>query len=183
MNFHKIWIKMQKFSLKTCIRKCCLQNDSHVEQNSLCWHRELGCLRTHFPDVKLWKLCVPSKLHRISFTFSMISPEKRNTESWELESVLPKNFHGSSDICPMGLIYSIQNCEISHQTFGPSHQKCPTCPMIFVNTVRIIQIFFAFNTMRHCGLVTPHGDRDLSQPSHYLNQCWLIISEVQWHSY
>ena len=23
----------------------------------------------------------------------------------------------------------------------------------------------------------------LMAPSHYLNQCWLIISEVQWHSY
>ena len=23
----------------------------------------------------------------------------------------------------------------SHQTFGPSHRRCPTCPMIFVNTV------------------------------------------------
>ena len=23
----------------------------------------------------------------------------------------------------------------------------------------------------------------LTVPSHYLNQCWLIISEVQWHSY
>ena len=23
----------------------------------------------------------------------------------------------------------------------------------------------------------------LTTPSHYLNQCWLIISEVQWHSY
>ena len=23
----------------------------------------------------------------------------------------------------------------------------------------------------------------LMTPSHYLNQCWLIISEVQWHSY
>ena len=32
----------------------------------------------------------------------------------------------------MGFIYSIQICEISHQTFGPSHW---TCPMIFVNTV------------------------------------------------
>ena len=28
-------------------------------------------------------------------------------------------------------LYSIQICEISHQTFGPSHRKCP---MIFVNT-------------------------------------------------
>ena len=33
-----------------------------------------------------------------------------------------------------GLIYSIQICEISHQTFGPSNRKWPTCPMIFVNT-------------------------------------------------
>ena len=49
-------------------------------------------------------------------------------------AVFMKNFHGSSDICPMGFIYSIQICEISHQTFGPSHRKCPTCPMIFVNT-------------------------------------------------
>ena len=43
--------------------------------------------------------------------------------------------------------------------------------------------------LTHCGLVTPYGDRDLGQhcqvmaccltaPSHYLNQCWLIISEV-----
>ena len=23
----------------------------------------------------------------------------------------------------------------------------------------------------------------LTPPSHYLNQCWLIISEIQWHSY
>ena len=48
--------------------------------------------------------------------------------------MLLKNFHGPSDICPMGFIYSIQSCEISHQTFGPSHRKCPTYPMIFVNT-------------------------------------------------
>ena len=41
----------------------------------------------------------------------------------------------------MGFIYSIQICEISHQTFGPSHQKCPTCPMIFVNTVHVLSIF------------------------------------------
>ena len=45
-----------------------------------------------------------------------------------------KNFHDSSDICPMGFIYAIQICEISHQTFGPSHRKCPMCPMIFMNT-------------------------------------------------
>ena len=50
------------------------------------------------------------------------------------DTVYLKNFHDSSDICPMGFIYSIQICEISHQTFGPSHRKCPTCPMIFMNT-------------------------------------------------
>ena len=52
-------------------------------------------------------------------------------------TVYPKNFHDSSDICPMGLMYSIKIRQISHRTFGPSHRKCPTCPMIFVNTVII----------------------------------------------
>ena len=44
--------------------------------------------------------------------------------------------------------------------------------------------------LTHCGLVTPYGDINgstlvqvmaccLTAPSHYLNQCWLIISEVQ----
>ena len=49
--------------------------------------------------------------------------------------MLPKNFHGSSDICAMGFIYPIEIFEISHQTFGPCHRKCPKCLMIFVNTV------------------------------------------------
>ena len=39
-------------------------------------------------------------------------------------TVQPKNFHGSSAICPMDFIYSIQICEISHQKIGPSHRKC-----------------------------------------------------------
>ena len=38
-------------------------------------------------------------------------------------------------ICLMGFIYSIQICEISHQSFGPSCRKCLTCLMIFMNTV------------------------------------------------
>ena len=48
--------------------------------------------------------------------------------------------------------------------------------------------------LTHYGLVTPYGDRSgstlaqvmawcLTAPSHYLNQCWLIINEVHWHSY
>ena len=47
------------------------------------------------------------------------------------------------------------------------------------------------SNLTHCGLVMPYGDRDLGQhwlrcltaTSHYLNQCWLIISDVQWYSY
>ena len=62
-------------------------------------------------------------------------PWKKAQHSWLVANTVKlKNFHGSSDICPMGFIYSIQICEISHQIFGPSHQKCLTCPMIFVNT-------------------------------------------------
>ena len=47
----------------------------------------------------------------------------------------------------------------------------------------------------HCGLETSIGDRNLGQstlaqvmasclmaPSHYLSQCWLMISEVLWHT-
>ena len=56
--------------------------------------------------------------------------------------------------------------------------------MLFLN-IYLIQL-------THWGLKTPYGDIDLGQrhqdlcltaPSHYLNQCWLIISEVKWHSY
>ena len=49
--------------------------------------------------------------------------------------------------------------------------------------------------LTHCGLVMPYGDIDLGQPYlvmvsyligykaiKYLNQCWLLISEVLWHS-
>ena len=52
--------------------------------------------------------------------------------------------------------------------------------------------------LTHCGLVTPCGDIPSGQksrstlgqvmacclmaPSHYLNQCWLIIGQVLWHS-
>ena len=39
------------------------------------------------------------------------------------------------------------------------------------------------SSLTHSGLVTLYGDRDLTPPSHYLKQCWLIISEAQWHSY
>ena len=41
-------------------------------------------------------------------------------------------------------------------------------------------------TLTHCFLVTSTPDqamtRCLTTQSHYLNQCWLIISKVEWHS-
>ena len=61
---------------------------------------------------------------------------KHDTYCFQIENklVLPKKFYGSSDIFTMCFMYSIQNFEISHQTFGPRHRKSPTCLMIFVNT-------------------------------------------------
>ena len=38
----------------------------------------------------------------------------------------------------MGFIYSIEIYEISHLSFGSSHQKCLTCATIFVNTAFIL---------------------------------------------
>ena len=58
---------------------------------------------------------------------------------------------------------------------------------------RYLSFISASKLLTHWGLVTSYGDRSgstlaqvmaccLTAPSHYLNQCWLIISEVQWHS-
>ena len=49
--------------------------------------------------------------------------------------------------------------------------------------------FFWCELLPHCGLVMPYGNRfnigsgnGLLPDSHYLNQCWLLISEVLWQS-
>ena len=53
--------------------------------------------------------------------------------------------------------------------------------------------YFRTTKLTHFGLMTPYGNVDLGQlvlvmaccltaPSHYLNQCWLIISKIQLHS-
>ena len=50
------------------------------------------------------------------------------------------------------------------------------------------------SVLTHCGLVTIWRHKSgstlaqvmaccLTAPSHYLNQCWLIIGKVQWHSF
>ena len=74
------------------------------------------------------------QIYWIFYCSSCWSVSPKHDQSWSKGAVHPKNFHDSSDICPMGFIYSIQICEIFHRTFGPSHQKCPMCPMIFMNT-------------------------------------------------
>ena len=45
-------------------------------------------------------------------------------------------------------------------------------------------------TMNLCGIVTPYGVRIdsgnglfLTVPSHYFNECWLLIVEIMWRSY
>ena len=54
--------------------------------------------------------------------------------------------------------------------------------------------YYANNADQQCGLVMPYGDKRYgltvaqamaycqTSQSHYLSQCWLIISEVLWHS-
>ena len=51
---------------------------------------------------------------------------------------------------------------------------------IFIKIVYIM-------VLTNCGLVTPYGNEGLGQhcltaPSHYLNQCWLIVNKFPWHS-
>ena len=89
-------------------------------------------------DIYIFLMYFPQKKFLFRFQYlTEVCSELSNCQLVHIDSgeaVYPKNFHDSSDICPMGFIYSIQICEISHQTFGLRHQKYPTCPMIFMNT-------------------------------------------------
>ena len=70
-----------------------------------------------------------------------------------------------------------------------------TDEMIFQNGYRYLMQFqgtFGLNSLwpsdviwrqRSGSILTRLMACCLAAPSHYLNQCWLIISEVQWHSY
>ena len=96
------------------------------------------CFELHFRVTPgQFRSAAASSLHRrLALLATSIRPSfSKNAYLGILFAVYPKNFHDSSDICPMGLMYSIEIRQISHRTFGPSHRKCPTCPMIFVNTV------------------------------------------------
>ena len=61
--------------------------------------------------------------------------------------------------------------------------------------IKFVNVFCGYFVLAltDCGLVTPYGDRSgstlaqvtaccLMAPSHYLNQCWLIISKIQLNS-
>ena len=100
-------------------------------------------------EVKRWAAQLSNMIKRKTCKFCLLVKNKfflkisqNSLGNQELVQVTPfstmavylKNFHDSWDICPMGFQYSIRICEISHQTFGPSHRKCWMCPMIFMNT-------------------------------------------------
>ena len=86
-------------------------------------------------------------------------------------------------------VWSIIHClGLGHETM-----VCSVCFSIFLLT-RSTMASVGHNELTHWGLVTPYGDKRsgstlaqvmaccLTAPSHYLNQCWLILSKVQWHS-
>ena len=71
--------------------------------------------------------------------------------------------------------------------FNPSWAKQPFKLIGILAKLRLI----SFNTLRPSNAIWWHKSVStlaqvmvwyLTAPSHYLNQCWLIISEVQWHS-
>ena len=67
------------------------------------------------------------------------------------------------------------------------------CDFCTISSQDQLPTIAAHHSLTHCGLVTPYVDRSrstlaqvmaccLKSPGHYLNQCWIIISKVQWHS-
>ena len=63
-----------------------------------------------------------------------------------------------------------------------------------LSNVTCIKSIFSTTALTHCGLVVAYGDIDLwstmslvmagclTAPNHCLNQCWLVIRKLQWHS-
>ena len=104
--------------------------------SQLNWHNDI--YRTN--GASYCNGCIKNMFGFISKCISLFNPyfqmshsSNSFTSMFKDGTVYPKNFHDSLDICPMGLIYSIQICEIPRQTFGL--RKCPMWPMIFINTV------------------------------------------------
>ena len=82
----------------------------------------------------------------------------------------------------MGFIYSIQICEISHQTFGPSHRKCPTCPTFFAYTALVQVMAWRRQATSHYQSqcrprsLPPYG---VTRPQ-WVNSLWPIYT-IWWH--
>ena len=62
------------------------------------------------------------------------------------------------------------------------NQRCPgsCCPSVCINSLRPSDTTWR---QRSGSTLAQVMACCLTAPSHYLNQCWVIISEVQWHSY
>ena len=120
--------------------------------------------KEHFKSLTHWDwetlICV-SKLSIIG-SDNGFSPGRRHAIIWTNAGILL--------IGPLGMNFSEILIEIYIFSFKNMPFKCRQ---------EIGGHFVSASMLTHWGLVTPYG---LTAPSHYLNQCWLIISKVKWHS-
>ena len=73
-----------------------------------------------------------------------------------------------------------------------THPGSYICTRLLLPSHSCQMIDFPFNSLWPGDAIWSHGTRStlaqvmaccLTAPSHYLNQCWLIIPKVHWHSY
>ena len=90
---------------------------------------------------------------------------------------------------------SAGNDGMSSWHFDMNHNSTMTSTEKYRSILSCAQIVQTEKKLTHCGLVTLFGSRNLGQHqltqvmaccltalSHYLHQCWVLISEVLWHS-
>ena len=82
-----------------------------------------------------------------------------------------------------GCIYSIQICEIFHQTFGPGHGKCPMCPMIFMKTGSIAWLNFVkamyFNDIKkkwEISILSSHVGYKILRSHYSLKKFFIVLA-------
>ena len=73
---------------------------------------------------------------------SAITVKQYISSAWGSEAVYPKNFHDSSDICPMDFIYSTQICKISIRHLG-----------LVIGIVRCVR-WFSWTLLKWCNCLT-----------------------------
>ena len=105
---------------------------------------------------------------------------------WQQATKLDSDFESHSSV----LLFYEENINLK------THYLTPRMLYILQETrylcfFRLTQIAW-MQKLTHCGLVRQHRSGStlaqvmaccLTAPSHYLNQCWLIIRQVQWHPY